>query len=488
MNRFSVSVFGALLSSATFAGGPALPDVFAPGSLVLFQGDSVTSGGRGGDMNHYLGHGYQWAIASRYMAYRPDLNLQFVNRAVSGETSSNLVARWSADCTSLVVKTTGYGGAFGVRTPYARTPDFVSILIGINDYLCGGAKFVPVDRYESNLCFMVTNTLAANPKARIVLAEPFRLPLDASPDFCARQAAVARVALRYGLPCVPFQRLFGETLLCEQGNPRYWIWDSCHPTPAAHARMADFWIDFVGRYYAAPPTNTALIPQGRLERDSYDWYARHAKIVREQVKMDPEVVLIGDSITHFWTGRHKEGRLSVGAPEESSECFRRTFGAYRTLDMGFGWDRIQNVLWRLDHGEMDGVRPKAVVVHIGTNNTTGGHARPNTAEEIAEGIVEVCRRVREKAPAAKIVLMAVFPRGRADCRGGQIGKINSALTKLVTSLGDGNLVFLDIGERFVDEKGCIRKDLMFDGLHPTDKGYDVWGEELGSYLKEACGH
>ena len=81
------------------------------------------------------------------------------------------------------------------------------------------------------------------------------------------------------------------------------------------------------------------------------------------------------------------------------------------LNLGFGWDRTQNVLWRLDHGELDGLHPRVVVVHIGTNNTSPtDHARQNTPAEIVAGLKEICGRIRSKIPRTKIVLMAIFPR------------------------------------------------------------------------------
>ena len=127
-------------------------------------------------------------------------------------------------------------------------------------------------------------------------------------------------------------------------------------------------------------------------------------MLRIKDRLNPEVVLIGDSITHFWGGEPKAAQANGPASWEA------TFGPYRTLNLGFGWDRIQNVLWRLDHGELDGLHPRVIVLHIGTNNTSDTeHARKNTPAEIAEGIRAILRRLRAKAPQARVVLMAVFP-------------------------------------------------------------------------------
>ena len=158
----------------------------------------------------------------------------------------------------------------------------------------------------------------------------------------------------------------------------------------------------------AIPANTAIVPVPKLENDSYDWYARHAAVLRAKDDIKPEIVLIGDSITHFWGGQPKEGHAN------GPRAFASVFAPYRVLNLGFGWDRTQNVLWRLDRGEIDGLYPRVVVIHIGTNNTSQtAHARQNTPAEIVEGIAAICGRVRSKTPAARIILMQVMPRRKS---------------------------------------------------------------------------
>ncbi len=151
--------------------------------------------------------------------------------------------------------------------------------------------------------------------------------------------------------------------------------------------------------------NSAVLPTPKLEDDFYDWWERHAAVLRMKNAIDPEIVLIGDSITHLWGGE-PAANLRNGA-----KAFASVFAPYRVLNLGFGWDRTQNVLWRLDNGEMDGLHPSAVVLHIGTNNTSETpNAQANTSEEIVEGIAAICSRLRSKAPDATIILMKVFPR------------------------------------------------------------------------------
>ena len=139
-----------------------------------------------------------------------------------------------------------------------------------------------------------------------------------------------------------------------------------------------------------------MIPTSKLENDFYNWHQRHAEILRIKHEVDPEVVLIGDSITHMWGGIPTKPGRARGA-----ESWNRLFGN-RALNLGFGWDRTQNVLWRIDHGELDGLDPKQVIIHIGTNNLAGtkNHVAGSPAE-IAEGIKAVCERVQGQTSRGK---------------------------------------------------------------------------------------
>jgi lysophospholipase L1-like esterase len=219
--------------------------------------------------------------------------------------------------------------------------------------------------------------------------------------------------------------------------------------------------------------NTALIPAPRLEMDSYDWYKRHQQILEIQNKIDPQIVLIGDSITHFWSGEPKAE--TVNGPS----AWQQAFHDLRVLNMGFGWDRTQNVLWRLQHGEFNGMHPKTVVLNIGTNNLTGtANARSNTPEEITQAILELHRQVRLKSPQSQIIVMAIFPRmfsPQSDLRH-SISRLNELLAKALD--GQPNTTFLDIGQQFLAPDGTLPTTMMEDGTHPTDAGYAIWANAL----------
>jgi len=219
--------------------------------------------------------------------------------------------------------------------------------------------------------------------------------------------------------------------------------------------------------------NTALIPVERLEQDSYDWYARHHAELALLKQKQPDVVLLGDSITHFWGG------LPMASQVNGPKAWDRVFGAFFVVNAGFGWDRTQNVLWRLRQGEFDAVHPKWVVLNIGTNNLTGtSHARANTPEEIVEAIGAICLELKQRSPTSHIIVMGIFPRGKTanSPLRAAIQKTNELLARSVA--GQKLTTFVDIGRQFLEPDGTLPKTMMPDGTHPSDAGYELWANAL----------
>ncbi len=224
---------------------------------------------------------------------------------------------------------------------------------------------------------------------------------------------------------------------------------------------------------APTAANTALQPASRLESDFYDWDKRHAQVLALQKTLDPEIVLIGDSITHLWGG------VPVEPLQRGTNSWAKTFGQRRVLNMGFGWDRTQNVLWRLNHGELDGTRPRVVVVNIGSNNfATTANARANSPAEVAAAIEAICARVRQKIPACRIIVMGVLPRGfePGDSFRTNIRALNALLAQRLA--GQPQTQFLDISRQIVADDAVLPRELMPDGVHPSEAGYAIWGKAL----------
>lgn len=222
------------LASLGVAAEPGLPPVFRPGARVLFQGDSITDGNRGrsADPNHILGHGYAFIIAARYGAAYPESGLTFLNRGVSGNKVTDLVARWPKETLELA-------------------PDVLSILIGINDAAAG----VSVADFERDYDQLLTETRAARPGIRLVLGEPFHLPVGsrkngweaAEADLKRRREVVARLAKKHGAALALFQQAFDAA--ARRAAPDYWIWDGIHPTYSGHQIMADEWVRAVKEFW-----------------------------------------------------------------------------------------------------------------------------------------------------------------------------------------------------------------------------------------------
>ncbi|MEK3884625.1 GDSL-type esterase/lipase family protein [Paenibacillus sp. PL2-23] len=224
--------------------------------------------------------------------------------------------------------------------------------------------------------------------------------------------------------------------------------------------------------------NTAVIPVPKLEEDCYDWWERHEGVLREQGDIRPEIVLIGDSITHFWGGQPQTEGIK-GAPGAWNSIFK----PYRVLNLGFGWDRTQNVLWRLHHGQLQGLSPRKVVILIGTNNTTATeNARANEPEEIAAGLRAICDRVEALTPEVSIVIMAVFPREQRPehPRRRLIKEINRHYEELAR---ERQYAFVDIGPRLLEPDGTLSTDIAPDFCHLTERGYQHWAEALRPHLR-----
>ena len=201
----------------------------------------------------------------------------------------------------------------------------------------------------------------------------------------------------------------------------------------------------------------------------YDWANRHAACVALMKSRQPEIVMLGDSITHFWGG-DPDGE-GVAGRRTAVEEWHRFFAGRRVVNLGYGWDRTENVLWRLTHGEFDGVNPKVVVVMIGTNNMD-----LNTTDEIAAGITEICGILHSRSPATRILLLGIFPRGASpDATRAKVDAVNERIAKLD---GHDGVTYLDIGHVFLEPGGSISKDVMYDFLHPSALGYERWSAAM----------
>jgi lysophospholipase L1-like esterase len=216
---------------------------------------------------------------------------------------------------------------------------------------------------------------------------------------------------------------------------------------------------------AVPSTaiiNTAIIPAPRDEK----WMARHEGFVQEARKGGIDILFLGDSITDGWRNK-------------GSNVWNKYYAPRHAANFGIGGDRTQHVLWRMDHGELDGIKPKVTVLMIGTNNTG---KEKDTVPETIEGVQAVVKELRVKLPDSKILLLAIFPRGTLDNpQRAQVALINTVIAKL----DDGKMVkYLDIDPKFIEADGTLPKTIMLDLLHPNERGYQIWAEAMEPTLDE----
>lgn len=224
--------------------------------------------------------------------------------------------------------------------------------------------------------------------------------------------------------------------------------------------------------------NTAIIPVPKLENDFYDWYQRHETKKAAAAARHYDLIFIGDSITHLFAG-------DPNWPDRGEKVWEEYYASRNALNLGYGWDRTQNVLYRLHNGEFAGQSPRLIVLNIGTNNLTGtANAVANTPAEILAGIEAIVALIRQAAPATRFLIMGIFPRNTAaDPIRQQIRELNRLLRKMVED-GSG-MTFMDIGTVFLDPQGEIVKELMPDLCHPSAAGYRLWAEAVEPVIAAA---
>lgn len=221
------------------------------------------------------------------------------------------------------------------------------------------------------------------------------------------------------------------------------------------------------------PLNTALVACTQNRGFSaYDWGQRHAAVVDKVAEIKPDLLFIGDSITHFFGGEPVE-KNSNPLYRVAPDVWERSFAGWRAVNLGFGNDRIENALWRIRHGELDGAAPEAIfVVLIGTNNM-----RVNSDDEIFQGIAGLCLEILKRAPRGKILLQGVYPRVSQVER---VPGINGRLTTLASD----NIVFCTPGDVLGGSDGTPLEGMTRDGVHPTRAGYEAVASRIVEELKK----
>jgi beta-glucosidase len=217
----------------------------------------------------------------------------------------------------------------------------------------------------------------------------------------------------------------------------------------------------------APAGDDLPVTVNPQPREAESWQKRHEAINQRAKQGEVDVIFLGDSITQGWEGAGKA-------------VWERHYAKRKAMNAGISGDGTQHVLWRINNGNLEGIKPKVAVLMIGTNNVAGADA-----DDIAEGVATIVARLRTKQPQAKVLLLAIFPRGeKPNADREKINKINATLARM----GDNRSVFyLDIGQKFMTDDGTISKEIMPDFLHLSEQGYQRWAEAIEPKLAELLG-
>lgn len=221
-----------------------------------------------------------------------------------------------------------------------------------------------------------------------------------------------------------------------------------------------------------PRANPAIIPVPRTGGATN----RQSQVLRRaQENPGPcDIAFIGDSITQGWEGNGKN-------------VWTNYYGNRKCLNFGVGGDRTEHVLWRFENGQLDGIKPKAAVLMIGTNNSNKNRdgSEQYSEAEILEGVQAIVKQIRTRLTETKVLVVGIFPRGKTfSTQRGKILQINQALAKLA----DGNMIhYVDFGSQLIEGDGSISKEIMPDYLHLSEKGYTIWAEAIEPKLKELLG-
>jgi lysophospholipase L1-like esterase len=244
--------------------------------------------------------------------------------------------------------------------------------------------------------------------------------------------------------------------------------DGTHPSDLGMMRYAQGYEQHIRSILNEPVGNTSTTtPVTQLrELGGYDWDARHRLILELNKKEMPKTVVIGNSITHFWGGSPEGHRVS------GADSWTATFGDAGVRNMGYGWDRIENVLWRVYHGELDGYQPRQIFVNIGTNNLDY-----NSDDEIVKGWELLITAIKSHQPNAELVMIGLYPRRKKEER---VATLNSSLAALA---GMAQVKFIDPGKVFLKKDRTIDESLFSDGLHPNAKGYTLLGGAIKPFVK-----
>jgi lysophospholipase L1-like esterase len=224
-----------------------------------------------------------------------------------------------------------------------------------------------------------------------------------------------------------------------------------------------------------PLTGSATQPEPRKDPNSL---LAHQQLLHKAQQKGIDIYFVGDSITRRWGASDPQYRPLF-------ENWRTNFFGWNAANFGWGGDRIENILWRLQNGELEGVNPKVIVLLAGINNVGTAPGDSNKVDNITQGLKRLVELCQAKAPDASVVLTAIFPRNDSMAVIPAIYQINRNLA----AMADGKKIrYLDINDKLADKEGRLFPGMMNpDQLHPTLKAYQIWADALKPIFLELLG-
>lgn len=428
------------------------------GADVVFIGDSITHfwENRGkATWNRYFASGKRRAINLGTSADRTEHVLWRITEG--GELDG-----YKAKCILIMIGTNN-SGHFG----FSDEPP-VDTILGIK-------KILSVVREKQ-------------PGARVILTSIF--PRGTSPDdpYRYRNNTVNKEIATFADGKNVIWCDFTDKFLDAQGRLSREIFpDLLHPNALGYEIWASAVIPLIDACLAAAPGEAIpsvwpsaptvygydAIPAMALRGSNY-WPDRYLEKRNEIVgngKVEYDAVFVGDSITHIWERKGGEGRA----------LFAELKKKYRILNLGYGGDRTENVLWRMRNGELEGYTAKMFMVMIGTNN--GGR----DVAGIAEGVKRIVATIRKRHPESKVLLLPIFPRGADETNKYRAG--NNKINAIIKNFADGkDVLWLDFNDKFLEPGGKLTKRVMKnDLLHLNETGYQIWWDAVRPTFEKIIG-
>ena len=433
------------------------------GARVVFIGDSIT-------------HGWEGAGSVQWEKYFSSGRHKALNLGTSADRTEHVLWRiteggeldgYEAKCILLMIGTNNTGH-FPIEE---ETP--VDTVLGIGEILKVIAEKQPNAR---------TILIPIFPRSAVA-TDPKRIRNDIVNKAIANFADGKRVIL-----CD-----FSDKYLDGQGRLSREIFpDLLHPNGLGYEIWASAVLPLIDAVLDAAPDafipsvwpsspcfyNNSTQPAASLPATRFDttrsWWRTRCLEKRNEIacngRIEYDVVMVGDSITHRWEREGGEGRALFAELKKN----------YRILNLGYGGDQTQHVLWRMKNGELEGYKARLFTLMIGTNN------RDRNPRDTAMGVKRIIEAIREKHQESKIVLMPIFPRGATPDDKKRV--FNEKVNDIIKGYADGNTVrWLDFNGRFLDSNGRLTKDVMDDLLHPNEKGYRIWMDAILPVFREICG-